>query len=66
MRLCALKGYGNQMTKKEHFLKILNNILENKLISAINIIESLKSYAEDAVDPDEWDLEMTHTDDIDK
>lgn len=54
------------MTKKEHFLKILNDVLENKLISAINIIESLKSYAEDAVDPDEWDLEMTHTDDIDK
>lgn len=54
------------MTKKEHILKIINNILENKLVSAINIIESLKFYAEDAVDPDEWDLKMTDTDDKEK
>ena len=46
------------MDKKEHIIQLIDDMLERKRVFFTNIIEALKSYAEDAVDPDEWDLQM--------
>lgn len=52
------------MSRKERIIQLIDDLLESKRVFLINIIEALKSYAEDAVDPDEWDLKMM--DDIKK
>lgn len=46
------------MNKKERIIQLIDDMLERKRVLLINIREALKFYAEDAVDPEEWDLEM--------
>lgn len=46
------------MSNKERILQLINGMPDNKLIFIINMLESLKGYAGEEIEPDEWDLEM--------
>lgn len=46
------------MSNKERAIQLLDGIHENKLIFVVDMLESLKAYAGEEIEPDEWDLEM--------
>lgn len=46
------------MSNRERVLQLINNIPEQKLYFVINMLESLKAYADEEVEPDMWDLQM--------
>ncbi len=46
------------MSNKERVIQLLDGIPENKLIFVVDMLESLKAYAGEEIEPDEWDLEM--------
>lgn len=46
------------MSNKERAIQLLDGIPENKLIFVIDMLENLKAYAGEEIEPDEWDLQM--------
>lgn len=46
------------MSNKERILQLIDDVPENKLVFVIDMLESLKGYAGEAIEPDEWDLKM--------
>lgn len=46
------------MSNKERVLQLIDNIPDQKLLFIINMLESLKAYAGEEIEPDEWDLQM--------
>lgn len=46
------------MSNKERVLQLIENIPDQKLLFIINMLESLKAYAGEEIEPDEWDLQM--------
>ena len=46
------------MSSREHVMQLIEDVPEHKLIFIINILEGLKGYAGEMIEPDEWDLEM--------
>lgn len=46
------------MSNRERVLQLINDIPENKLVFVVDLLENLKAYAGETVEPDEWDLEM--------
>lgn len=46
------------MSNKERVLQLIENIPEQKLSFVIDVLESLKAYAGEMIEPDEWDLAM--------
>lgn len=46
------------MSNKERVIQLIEDIPENKLIFVIDVLESLKAYAGETIEPDEWDLKM--------
>lgn len=46
------------MSNKERAIQLLDGIPENKLVFVIDILENLKAYAGEEIEPDEWDLQM--------
>ena len=46
------------MLYKERILQLVDDIPEYRLIFVINLLESLKAYAGEEIEPDEWDLQM--------
>lgn len=46
------------MSNKERILQLIDGIPENKLIFVIDLLENLKAYAGETIEPDEWDLKM--------
>ena len=46
------------MSNKERVIQLIEDIPENKLIFVIDVPESLKAYAGEMIEPDEWDLKM--------
>lgn len=46
------------MSNKERAIQLLEGIPENKLIFVVDMLENLKAYAGEEIEPDEWDLEM--------
>lgn len=46
------------MSNKERVMQLIENIPEHKLVFVIDVLESLKAYAGEMVEPDEWDLKM--------
>lgn len=39
-------------------MQLINTMPDNKLIFVVNILEEMKAYAGEAIEPDEWDLAM--------
>ena len=46
------------MSNKERILQLIEDIPEYKLIFIVNMLEDIKGYAGEAIEPDEWDLQM--------
>jgi len=46
------------MSNKERAIQLLEDIPENKLVFIVDMLESIKAYAGEEIEPDEWDLEM--------
>ena len=46
------------MSNKERAIQLIEDIPEHKLTFVINVLESLKAYAGETIEPDEWDLQM--------
>lgn len=46
------------MSNKERVIQLINDVPDNKLIFVIDMLESLKAYAGEDIEPDEWDLQM--------
>lgn len=46
------------MSNKERAMQLLEDIPENKLVFIVDMLESIKAYAGEEIEPDEWDLEM--------
>lgn len=46
------------MSNKERVIQLIEDIPENKLIFVIDVLENLKAYAGELIEPDEWDLKM--------
>lgn len=46
------------MSNKERIIQLIDNMPDNKLIFVINMLETLKAYAGEEIEPDEWDLKM--------
>lgn len=46
------------MSNRERVIQLIDDIPEYKLLFVVNILEGLKGYAGESIQPDEWDLEM--------
>lgn len=46
------------MSNRERAIQLLESIPENKLIFVVDMLENLKAYAGEEIEPDEWDLKM--------
>lgn len=46
------------MSNKERAIRLLQDIPENKLVFIVDMLENIKAYAGEEIEPDEWDLEM--------
>lgn len=46
------------MSNKERVLQLIDGIPDIKLHFVVEILESLKAYAGEEIEPDEWDLQM--------
>ncbi|MCI8306692.1 MAG: hypothetical protein HFH14_01460 [Lachnospiraceae bacterium] len=46
------------MSNKERAIQLLDGIPENKLVFVIDMLENLKAYAGEEIEPDDWDLQM--------
>ena len=46
------------MSYKERILQLVDDIPEYRLIFVVNLLESLKAYAGEEIEPDEWDLQI--------
>lgn len=46
------------MSNRERILQLIDDIPDYKLVYIIGILESLKAYAHEEAEPDEWDLQM--------
>lgn len=46
------------MSNKERVIQLIRDIPDNKLVFVVNMLESMKAYAGEEIEPDEWDLKM--------
>ncbi len=46
------------MSNKERVMQLIDDVPDNKLVFVVNMLESLKAYAGEEIEPDEWDLKM--------
>lgn len=50
------------MSNKERIIQLIDNVPDNRLVYIVDILESLKAYANEptaeAAEPDEWDMAM--------
>ena len=52
------KKGGYNMSNRERVLQLIEGIPDIKLHFVIEMLESLKAYAGEEIEPDEWDLQM--------
>lgn len=46
------------MSNKERAMQLLEDIPENKLVFIVEMLENIKAYVGEEIEPDKWDLEM--------
>ncbi len=46
------------MSTRERIIQLISDVPDNKLIFVVDILESMKAYAGESIEPDEWDLQM--------
>ena len=52
------KKGGYNMSNRERVLQLIEGIPDIKLHFVVEMLESLKAYAGEEIEPDEWDLQM--------
>ena len=52
------KSNGDGMSNKERVMHLIDAVPDSKLVFVVNMLESLKAYAGEEIEPDEWDLKM--------
>jgi hypothetical protein len=48
----------DDMSNKERIMQLIDNVPDNKLVFVVDMLESLKAYAGESIEPDAWDLQM--------
>lgn len=46
------------MSNKERIMQLIDNVPDNKLVFIVDMLESLKAYAGETIEPDAWDLQI--------
>ena len=46
------------MSNRERAMQLIYVIPEHKLVFVIDVLEGLRAYAGETIEPDEWDLKM--------
>lgn len=46
------------MSNKERIMQLIDGVPDNKLVFVVDMLESLKAYAGESIEPDAWDLQM--------
>lgn len=46
------------MSNKDRIIQLIDDVPDNRLIFIVDMLESLKAYAGEEIEPDEWDLKM--------
>ena len=46
------------MSNRERVLQLIHDVPDDKLIFVVDMLESLRAYAGETIEPDEWDLQM--------
>ena len=46
------------MSNKDRIIQLINDVPDNRLVFIVDMLESLKAYAGEEIEPDEWDLQM--------
>lgn len=46
------------MSNRERVMQLIDDVPDDKLIFVVNMLESLKAYVGEGIEPDEWDLRM--------
>ena len=46
------------MSNKDRIIQLINDVPDNRLVFIVDTLESLKAYAGEEIEPDEWDLQM--------
>lgn len=46
------------MSNKERIMQLIEDVPDSRLVYIVGILESLKAYAHEEIEPDEWDLKM--------
>lgn len=46
------------MSNRERVIQLIDSIPDNKLIFIVDMLESMKAYAGETIQPDDWDLKM--------
>lgn len=46
------------MSNKERIMQLIEDVPEYKLVFIVSMLENLKGYAGECIEPDEWDLQM--------
>lgn len=46
------------MSNKDRIIQLIDDVPDNRLVFIIDMLESLKAYAGEEIEPDEWDLQI--------
>ena len=46
------------MSNRERVLQLIHDVPDDKLVFVVDMLESLRAYAGETIEPDEWDLQM--------
>lgn len=46
------------MSNKGRIIQLIDNVPDNRLVFIVDMLESLKAYAGEEIELDEWDLQM--------
>ncbi len=46
------------MSNKERVIQLISDIPDDKLVFVVDVLESMRAYAEEDIEPDDWDLKM--------
>ena len=46
------------MSNKDRIIQLINDVPDNRLVFIVDMLESLKAYAGEEIEPDEWDLQL--------
>lgn len=46
------------MSNKDRIIQLIDDVPDNRLVFIVDMLESIRAYAGEEIEPDEWDLQM--------